>query len=148
MAKYTEYKNRRTTDKVYTERQHPNTGFKDKWGIHATDLAKQENVSTESIHMRVMNYGTPFQRRKNPTMCERVHNKTEVELAIELGMHPQSIRVKVRKYGDAYHPGEKTGPNKGVVFGNDWKDTNKAKNNRFWLMPEHENYPHEARKGL
>lgn len=149
MTKYTEYRHRKSGDRVYVETQHLHTDFKDKWGIHATDLAKQEGVSTEAIHQRVYLYKNPHQRAKKPTLCEKIHNKTDVELALELNIHPQSVRVKVKKYGDAYHPGEKEGPNKGVIFGKtDWRESRRTKSTRFWLAPLHENYPHEDRKGL
>ena len=51
---YTEYRYRKNDDKNYVQKQHKNTGFIEKWGIYATDLAKEEGVSTEAIHMRQM----------------------------------------------------------------------------------------------
>jgi len=146
---YTEFRYRNPQDKKYTENQHDNTGFYEKWGIHATDLAKQENVSTECIHMRVMNYGTPFQRKKNPTLCEQLHHKTDYELGLELNLHPQSVRRRVNTYKNAYRENPRQEhPLRGKIISakEDWR-TN-VKKSRFWLMPEHKNYPHEARKGL
>lgn len=155
-GKYTEYRYRKESDKKYVEKQHPATtlsekpdSFYSKWGIHATDLAKEEGVSTECIHMRVFNFGNPHQRKAKPTLCEQIHSKTDYELGLELNLHPQSIRRKVRLYGDAYHENPKQQhPLRGKVISTkkDWRSN--TKKTKFWLSPRHPDYPHEARKGL
>ncbi len=152
---YTEYRYRSDSDKDYVKSHSLATlgdnpdSFYSKWGIHATELAKQEGVHTATIHMRVQNYGTPFQRKAKPTLCEKLHNKTDYELGMELSLHPQGIRRKVRVYGTAYHENpHHEHPLRGKVVSTryDWRTD--VKKTKFWLHPSHENYPHEARKGL
>ena len=139
---YTEYRYRKESDKNYVEKQHKNTGFIEKWGIHATDLAKEEGVSTEAIHMRQMLYGSVYQRKAKPTLCEKIHNKTDYELALELNIHPQSIRRKVKLYGTAYYENPRhEHPLRGKVISTkkDWRTY--AKRTKFWLHPRHPDYP-------
>ena len=108
----------------------------------AVDLAREENVSCATIHMRVKNYGTPFQRKAKPSICEQLHYKTEAEVALEIDIHPQSIKVRLKKYADAYHESSKTHGNRGAVLGStDWRQSLKVKNSVFWLHPLHPDYP-------
>ena len=152
---YTEYRYRSDSDKDYVKSHSLATlgdnpdSFYSKWGIHATELAKQEGVHTATIHMRVQNYGTPFQRKAKPTLCEKLHNKTDYELGMELSLHPQGIRRKVREHGDAYYENpHHEHPLRGKVVSTryDWRTD--VKKTKFWLHPKHPDYPHEARKGL
>ena len=146
---YTEYRYRNMDDKDYVENTHKNTAFYRKWGIRAVDFAKQEGVSTDAIHMRVQNYGTIYQRKAKPTKCEILHGKTDYELGLELNLHPQSVRRRVNTYGDAYHENPRQAhPLRGEVISAkvDWRT--QVKRTKFWLHPEHPDYPHEARKGL
>ena len=154
-GKYTEYRYRKESDKNYVKSHSIATladredSFYSKWGIHATELAKQEGVHTATIHMRVQNYGTPFQRKAKPTLCEKLHNKTDYELGMELNIHPQSIRRKVKLYQDAYHENPRhEHPLRGKVISakKDWREyVNRTK---FWLHPKHPDYPHKDRAGL
>ena len=153
---YTEYRYRSQSDKGYVNRQHSDSALRDnpdsfisKWGIHANDFAREEEISTEAVHQRVYLYGTPFKRKKNPTLCEQLHHKTDYELALELDLHPQSVRRRVNTYGDAYRENDRhTHPLRGQVISatDDWRTY--TKKSKFWLSPRHPNYPHEARKGL
>ncbi len=152
---YTEYRYRSDSDKDYVKSHSLATlgdnpdSFYSKWGIHATELAKQEGVHTATIHMRVQNYGTPFQRKAKPTLCEKLHNKTDYELAIETNLHPQSIRRKVRVHNDAYYENPRhEHPLRGKVISSKYDWRTDVKKTQFWLHPEHPDYPHEARKGL
>ena len=77
--------------------------FKEKWGYSCNDLAMMEGVTPEAIRMRVRNFGTPFQRRKKPTMFEVKYGKTIGEISLELGLHPVTIARRERMYGDAYY---------------------------------------------
>jgi len=166
---YTEYRYRKESDKNYIWNVHQRTDFLDKWGIRAVDLAEQEGVHTATIHMRVQNYQSPYVRKAKPSLAEKIHNKTEYELACELNMHPQSVRRKLQLYGDAYYvryhmikdeQGNRTirckgdcnfvsckngiyeMPFKGKIKGpKDWKDIPKYKNDKFWLHPRHPDYP-------
>lgn len=153
---YTEYRYRTNSDKNYVNKQHSDSTLRDnpdsfisKWGIHAVDLAKQEEVHTASIHMRVLKFGNPFQRRAKPTKCEQLHHKTDFELGLELDLHPQSVRRRVNTYGDAYRENpHHEHPYRGqqISATTDWRT--KVKKTKFWLHPSHVNYPHAERKGL
>jgi hypothetical protein len=77
-----------------------NTNFELKWGLHARDLAAAECVSVDAIHMRVRNFGTPFQRRSRPTKCETITGRTLGQWAKSLNMHPVSIYLRLTKHGD------------------------------------------------
>jgi len=155
-GKYTEYRYRPESEKNYTTRQHSNAtmsenpeSFYSKWGIHAVDLAKQEGVHPATIHMRVQNYGTPFQRKAKPTLCEKIHNKTDYELAIETNLHPQSIRRKVKKYKNAYYENPRQQhPLRGKVISTKYDWRTDVKKTQFWLHPLHPDYPHADREGL
>lgn len=83
-----------------------NTKFYQKWGILAHDFAKEEGVTPDAIHMRVMKYGNPFQRKRAPTMCEAMTGKTAIQLAHELGITPICVYERLRKFGDAYYESE------------------------------------------
>jgi len=78
------------------------TQFEQKWGIDAVQLAKLEGVGPATIHMRVLNYGTPFQRRAKTTMWEDVYGKTLGEIAIEEGLHPVTCANKHYTLGSCY----------------------------------------------
>lgn len=73
-----------------------------QWGIDVAEFAAKEGVSTNNIAMRVKNFGTPFQRKANPTKWEKKYCKTMLELTAELGIHPQSIVKREKVYGDVY----------------------------------------------
>ena len=60
--------------------QETQTDFELKWGEPAYKIAERENVSTTTIHMRVWNYGTPFQRKAKPSEWETKYGKTKVEI--------------------------------------------------------------------
>lgn len=174
---YTEYRHRKESEKNYKKKQHKTTAFEKKWGIHARDLAEQEGVHTATIHMRIQNYQSPYVRKAKPSLAEKIHNKTITELALELNMHPQSVLKNLKKHGTAYHvryhmlkdqEGNRTircngaecknkschngileMPFKGKIKGlKDWKDMTKYKNDKFWLHPNHPDYPHADREGL
>ena len=78
------------------------TIFSRKWGILAIDLAAQDGVTPDAIHMRVLNFGNPFQRKAKPSKWEELYSKSLCELATELGMHPMSIAQRHQKLGNVY----------------------------------------------
>lgn len=84
--------------------------FKEKWGISCNELAEQEGTTPEAIRMRVRNFGTPWQRRKKQTKFEIKYGKTLGELALELGIHPQTVARRDRLHGDAYYEGPHARP--------------------------------------
>ena len=144
MTKYKEYKNRSASEMDYVEKVNSNPPFVKKWGIRAIELAKQEGVSTDAIHMRVQLYGTPYQRKAKPTLCEQIHGKTDYELGMELNLHPQSVRRRVKVYGDAYRENPRQEhPLRGQVISTkkDWRTD--VKRTKFWLHPKHPDYPVE-----
>ena len=124
-----------------------NTKFSEKWGILAHDLAKEEGVTTDAIHMRVLNYGTPFQRKKLPTMCEVMTGKTSIQIAHELNVTPISVYERLRKVGDAYYTSEH-GAGAALrgrqIAEHHWTKTNQGgfkQGCKFgWLSPRHPDY--------
>lgn len=124
-----------------------NTKFYQKWGILAHDLAKEEGVTPDAIHMRVLNYGTPFQRKKAPTMCEAMTGKTAIQVAHELNITPVSVYERLKNYGDAYYESEH---GVGVALRGTtraekhWSETYQAGKNSGcktgWLHPRHPEY--------
>lgn len=89
----------------------PKTGkkitlFEHKWGLDAPTFAKLEGISASALHMRVMNYGTPFQRRAKPSKWEIKYGKTIREIALELNIHPVTVGQRERLHGDVYREPE------------------------------------------
>jgi hypothetical protein len=123
------------------------TAFSKKWGILASDLAKEEGTSIAAIHMRVMNYGTPFQRKKLPTLCEVMTGKTAIELAQEINITPITIYERIKKYGDPHHEADLPGPiaQRGIQRAEKhWTETKmggtKVGCKDGWLSPRHPDY--------
>ena len=77
--------------------------FKERWGIPCNDLAEMEGVTPEAIRMRVLNFGTPFQRRGKPTKFEAKYGKTLGQLALDLGIHPITVARREYLYGDIHY---------------------------------------------
>lgn len=124
------------------------TVFEAKWGEKALDIAIREDVQVASIHMRVHNYGSPYQRRKAPNNCELIHGKTVQEIATELDIHPISVGLRLGQRGSAYveHLVKDTGnPRNRVHAGQHWSTLRKynSPHKGFWLMPEHPDYEKE-----
>ena len=113
------------------------TNFEAKWGIHVKDLAEQEMVTPEALHMRVKLYGSPFQRKPKPTVTELMYGKTKYEIADEENIHPGSLIVRLYEQGDAYYRS-----NHQYTIGNDyggreWKSDKKAQKPQGWLHENH-----------
>ena len=51
--------------------------FESRWGEPAWKIAERENVSTTTIHMRVRNYGNPYQRKAKPSHWEAKYGMFE-----------------------------------------------------------------------
>lgn len=125
-----------------------NTGFAQKWGMTAAELAREEGVSTATIHMRVMNFGTPFQRKNAPTVIEILTGKTAYELAIDQGVTPFSIAQRLRLYGDATYinedcPGAAStrGTTKAEKHWTETKQGGKHVGSKHgWLHPKHPDF--------
>ena len=121
--------------------------FEYTWGISAKDLAESEGVDITAIFMRISRFGTPFQRRMNPTKFEAKYGKTEVELAEEMDMHPQSLCEREKRHGDIYRESKHTGHLHERKAEVNWRELPQyQKKKQFWLMPQHPDYA-RARKG-
>jgi|TARA_R110001606_G_scaffold296856_2_gene444630 hypothetical protein len=114
------------------------TSFEHKWGYHVKELAESELIKPEALHMRVRNFGSPFQRKPKPSYCELMYGKTIREKAEELNIHPTALDQRLRLRGTAYHtsayqhmlgrklPGRK-----------DWRDELSAQKPQGWLHADH-----------
>ena len=119
-----------------------NSRFFKKWGVYPHDLAEQEGVSIEAIHMRTMNYGTPFQRKNKPSKWEIMTGKTIVEICLQLNLHPVTVIGHYHKYGKLTAPCK---TKRGQHMKGRYKTIHWSKNSKFnkikpWLMPEHPDY--------
>lgn len=107
------------------QRNHRATSqFAETWGISAHDLALVENTSTDAIHMRVMKWGTPFQRRSKITHWEKKYGLTQGQIALELDIHPLTVVKREQVYGTPYCDDQLSGVggwNKGArTYGYKW----------------------------
>jgi hypothetical protein len=121
-----------------------NTKFFQRWGYTAHELAEKERIGAVAIHMRVMNYGSPFMRMPKPSKCEQLHRKTVPQIAHELNLHPQTITHRIAKYGSAYKKVIGVGKrhyNAGTCpSGRHWTEYSNHANSREWIMTEHPQY--------
>lgn len=108
---------RKTVRGTSPKRHSMPTAFEQRWGIHVKDLAQVEQVTPQSIQMRVRNYGTPFQRRAKPTVWEEQYGKTLAQLAADRGVHPVTITHRLKLYNSIDLPPE-------VNAREDLRDTN------------------------
>ena len=110
--------------------------FEDKWGERAENIALREGVSEATIHMRVHNFGSPYQRRAKPTKWERKYWKTGKELCYELRLHLQSLLVREHKFGTVYCDDQLQTKNRAYPI----PDMKPVENQKPWLMKEHPDY--------
>ena len=105
--------------------------FEAKWGISCNAIAEMEGVSPEAIRMRVIKWGTPWQRRGKQTKFEKKYGRTLIQLAHDLGIHPITVARREYLYGDVYYvaKGKKGGTiggyNKGKILndrGEHWSE--------------------------
>jgi hypothetical protein len=116
------------------------TPFQQKWGITANELAEQDGVTPSAIHMRVLHWGTPWQRKAKPTQFERKYSKTILELAEELNLHPMSVQLREIKHGNVYWESDRPSPLRGKnMGGRHWKEWKNYKE-LPWLHPNHPDY--------
>ena len=116
------------------------TQFEYHWGISARELAEQDGVSPEAVHMRIKKWGTPFQRKAKPGLWEKQYFKTIWELSDEMDLHPITICQRYHNNGDIYKT--KTGkshPSAGTGNKSQW--TNPPVYKKLpWLHPSHPDY--------
>ena len=119
------------------------TKFSEQWGITARELAEQEGVTIDAIHMRVHKFGTPFQRRSYPTIAEVMTGKTALQLAAELNLHPITIAERLRYFGDHTYDNPEHKRGKGTR-GKTWAKVHWTESYpgmaHSWLMPQHPEY--------
>lgn len=121
--------------------------FEKKWGEPAWKIAERENVTTTTIHMRVRNYGTPYQRKAKPSEWEAKYGKTIVEICKELYIHPVALNLREKNHGNVYcedilkdvctYRNRKVPKYKHTKH---WTELPHYKGDKFWLMPEHPDY--------
>lgn len=119
------------------------TNFHKNWNIPAKELAVQENCMTQAIHMRVLHFGNPFQRRSRPSSCEILTGKLIAEHGKTTGMHPVSVANNLRQYGEIEKPNKKVQGrwNRGAQYAAiHWSELRQFKNQVTWLMPCHPDY--------
>jgi hypothetical protein len=141
--------------KTYNPQKIKKTVFETKWGEPAYKIAERENVATTTIHMRVRNYGNPWQRKAKPSHYEAKYGKTVVEISKELYMHPVALNLREKTHGSVYcedivtdtgvHRNRKTEQYKHTDH---WSTLRHYAGDRFWLMPDHPDYDYERSKCL
>lgn len=114
--------------------------FEKTWGEPAYKIAQREDVTITNIHMRVRNYGSPYQRKAKPSLAEQIYGKTFYELGLEYDMHPVTIYQRLRKYGKVDCESEMSVPGRPMWSDGSWKADSRYKHQKCWLMPEHEKY--------
>ena len=116
------------------------TTFEREWGLHIKELAKQEDVTPEALHMRVRNYGSPYQRAPKPSAIELMYGKTTVQLAIELDCTTSGLINRIRHHGDAYYTSNYQ-HNQGRLYSDvDWREERRFGKPQGWLHPAHPAY--------
>ena len=110
--------------------------FKDKWGERAEDIALREGVSEATIHMRVHNFGSPYQRSAKPSRWELKYWKTAKELCYEFRLHINTLELREKKYGTIYCE-DKIKKKKRIY---PIPDMSPVENQKPWLMKEHPDY--------
>ena len=118
----------------YIQKQKPNKSktFENKWGEPAYKIAIREDVAVATIHMRVLNYGSPYQRTSKPSISEVLCGKTLYQLGEELNLHPITVQQRIRKHNNPYIS------ERGIEKDFSTHNFSKKKGRKdIWLMPEH-----------
>ena len=139
--------------KTFNPQSVSKTKFELKWGEPAYKIAEREDVATTTIHMRVRNYGTPYQRKAKPSHYEAKYGKTLVEICKELYIHPNALVQREETKGTVYcedilksvgtYRNRKVEKYKHTMH---WTKLPHFAGDRYWLMPEHPLY--EAQRNL
>lgn len=114
--------------------QETQTDFELKWGEPAYSLAERENVLTATIHNRVKNYGSPFQRAAKPNITEELCGKTMQMLSDELNLSRVSIQQRIYKFNNPYIT------LRGTIESDESTHQPYKSRVEIWLMPEHPCY--------
>lgn len=125
--------------------KHKPTKFHEQWGMDKHDFAKSEGTTPDAITQRLRRFGTPFQRRREPTLYEIFYNKTQQQLAQELDVHPSVISIRMHKDKCVYT--EPSNHCKHLHKGYDdycerWMNNKKQAflRSKTWLHPDHPEY--------
>ncbi len=118
------------------------TRFELKYGVHVKEFAESEGTTPAAIHMRVMKFGTPYQRRARPTVCEILTGYSKRFLAQHIDLHYNYIAQKLltregqqdvmRMFATVNAVPEEV-DGKMILIENTYDKWS-------WLMPEHEDY--------
>lgn len=126
--------------------------FEERWGEPAYKIAEREDVSITSIHMRVRNWGNPYQRKSKPSKWEEKYGKTMNEICDDLYIHPVTLLLRERTHNNVYCEDTikqtKKRNKKLDIYKHTkhWKELPNLKDTGFWLMPEHPRYELERNK--
>jgi hypothetical protein len=104
------------------------TPFELKYGIHVTEFAKNEGTTPAAIHMRVMRFGTAWQRRARPTVCEILTGYSKRYIASKINLSYNHIAQKMHTRDGAFNVVERL---------RDIPDTGDFDG---WLMIDHPDY--------
>lgn len=116
------------------------TRFEQNWGIHVQDLADQEHVTADAIHMRTMKWGTPWQRKAKPTYWENKYGRTLTEISEIIQRHIVSVEHREKLYGNVFEGTKDYAQTREYTY-----DKTLVKN-KFWLHPNHPDYEKERAK--
>lgn len=140
--------------KTYNPQKFKKTVFETKWGEPAYKIAEREDVATTTIHMRVRNYGNPWQRKAKPSHYEAKYGKTVVEISKELYMHPVALNLREKTYDTVYCEDTLMSTKNRNVKSEEhkhskhWTELPHYAGDIFWLMPEHPDYQQERDRAL
>lgn len=111
------------------------TQFELKWGVDCETLAREENVTTTCLHMRVYLYGTPYQRAPKPHPLEAKFGMTPYQIAQLLNINLSCVQMRFKKWGTPFiitSPKRPAAPlNPAKIRPNVYKG---------WLHPRHPDY--------
>lgn len=131
------------------------TQFEAKYGCHVKDFARAEGTTPAAIHMRVMNFGTPYQRRARPTVCEILTGYSKRFIASHIDLHYNSIAQKILTRQGQIDVMNRLQEAKGLyspvytdnilldmtsLSTDKWTSIDQQEDKWSWLMLEHEDY--------
>lgn len=129
----------------YKKRRLKPTKFIRLWGIDPQDMAKQEQLTTDALHMRVMLFGTPYQRKAKPNNMEMITGRTAHELCERMNLNRKTIFSRFAQFTDPFRIPRSYTVRDDLDYQPGICDHHKYK---FWLHPMHPNYYTERAKWL
>ena len=104
------------------------TPFELKYGMHVKEFAKNEGTTPAAIQMRVMRFGTAYQRRGRPTVTEILTGYSKKYLATKIDLNCNHIAYKLHTRDGTFDVMESL---EGIPDTGDFGG---------WLMIEHPDY--------